>query len=210
MDTVYSSGKPTQRFRNSMEPFKIKQKPAFPWFWIHLVFSDPFGSIAPLLFPQILEKRCLRGSGAIVKNHIIVDKKLRNANHVTVFSDHVLRIELLQTKFLRRFYHSTDFDIIVLDWLQLTFSLVVAGRSFCDLNQYPVFPWVLTKYETDTLDLTDPNNYRDLSKVGSQWSTTFFLAQRSLWPDCNLSSLILSLCPFWESSWQGFYDLEIV
>lgn len=44
----------------------------------------------------------------------------------------------------------------------------MAGRSFCDLNQYPVFPWVLTNYESDTLDLTDPNNYRDLSKVGIQ------------------------------------------
>jgi len=48
---------------------------------------------------------------------------------------------------------------------QLPLTLVLAGRSFCDLNQYPVFPWVLTNYESDTLDLTDPNNYRDLSKV---------------------------------------------
>ena len=39
------------------------------------------------------------------------------------------------------------------------------GRSFCDLNQYPVFPWVLTNFEADSLDLTDPKIYRDLSKV---------------------------------------------
>nr|XP_058950691.1 neurobeachin-like [Pocillopora verrucosa] len=46
----------------------------------------------------------------------------------------------------------------------LMFLNTIAGRSFCDLNQYPVFPWVLTNYESDTLDLTDSNNYRDLSK----------------------------------------------
>ena len=52
----------------------------------------------------------------------------------------------------------------------LFLSHVVIGRSFCDLNQYPVFPWVLTNYESDTLDLTDSNNYRDLSKVRCPWN----------------------------------------
>ena len=49
--------------------------------------------------------------------------------------------------------------------VQVYFCLDVAGRSFCDLNQYPVFPWVLTNYESDSLDLTDSKNYRDLSMV---------------------------------------------
>lgn len=57
-------------------------------------------------------------------------------------------------------------------WL-LFLSHVVLGRSFCDLNQYPVFPWVLTNYESDTLDLTDSNNYRDLSKVRCPWNSSF-------------------------------------
>ena len=41
-----------------------------------------------------------------------------------------------------------------------------AGRSYNDLNQYPVFPWILTDYSSPSLDLNDPNVYRDLSKVG--------------------------------------------
>jgi hypothetical protein len=45
--------------------------------------------------------------------------------------------------------------------------IVFSGRTYNDLNQYPVFPWVLTNYTTETLDLNDPNNYRDLSKVKS-------------------------------------------
>jgi len=40
------------------------------------------------------------------------------------------------------------------------------GRNYNDLNQYPVFPWVLTDYNSQTLDLKDPKVYRDFSKVG--------------------------------------------
>lgn len=40
-----------------------------------------------------------------------------------------------------------------------------AGRTYNDLNQYPVFPWVLTNYDSEELDLTLPGNFRDLSKV---------------------------------------------
>lgn len=38
------------------------------------------------------------------------------------------------------------------------------GRTYNDLNQYPVFPWVLTNYDSKDLDLSQPSNYRDLSK----------------------------------------------
>lgn len=46
----------------------------------------------------------------------------------------------------------------------LMFLNTIAGRSYNDLNQYPIFPWVLTNYETVDLDLSSPANYRDLSK----------------------------------------------
>jgi hypothetical protein len=40
----------------------------------------------------------------------------------------------------------------------------IAGRSYNDLNQYPVFPWILVDYESATIDLTNPKVYRDLTK----------------------------------------------
>ncbi|KAM6447526.1 neurobeachin isoform 3-T3 [Liasis olivaceus] len=46
----------------------------------------------------------------------------------------------------------------------LMFLNTIAGRTYNDLNQYPVFPWVLTNYESEELDLTLPGNFRDLSK----------------------------------------------
>ncbi|EDW72156.2 uncharacterized protein Dwil_GK10290 [Drosophila willistoni] len=46
----------------------------------------------------------------------------------------------------------------------LMFLNTIAGRTYNDLNQYPIFPWVLTNYESKDLDLSLPSNYRDLSK----------------------------------------------
>ncbi|MEQ2272714.1 hypothetical protein XENORESO_008674, partial [Xenotaenia resolanae] len=46
----------------------------------------------------------------------------------------------------------------------LMFLNTIAGRTYNDLNQYPVFPWVLTNYDSEQLDLTLPGNFRDLSK----------------------------------------------
>ncbi|KRX23996.1 WD repeat and FYVE domain-containing protein 3, partial [Trichinella nelsoni] len=45
----------------------------------------------------------------------------------------------------------------------------LAGRSYNDLSQYPVFPWILSDYDSEELDLTNPNTFRDLSKpMGAQ------------------------------------------
>jgi hypothetical protein len=41
---------------------------------------------------------------------------------------------------------------------------IIAGRTYNDLSQYPVFPWILADYESAQLDLSDPRVYRDLSK----------------------------------------------
>ncbi|XP_053677990.1 protein FAN-like [Anopheles nili] len=40
----------------------------------------------------------------------------------------------------------------------------LADRSFQDLTQYPVFPWIITDYESPDLDLTNATVYRDLTK----------------------------------------------
>ena len=45
----------------------------------------------------------------------------------------------------------------------------IAGRTYNDLNQYPIFPWILRDYTSDTLNITDPTVYRDLAKpIGIQ------------------------------------------
>ncbi|XP_057532553.1 BEACH domain-containing protein B isoform X2 [Amaranthus tricolor] len=40
----------------------------------------------------------------------------------------------------------------------------LAGRSYNDLTQYPIFPWVLADYSSETLDYNKSSTFRDLSK----------------------------------------------
>lgn len=40
----------------------------------------------------------------------------------------------------------------------------MADRTFNDLTQYPVFPWVISDYTSSELDLSDSATFRDLSK----------------------------------------------
>lgn len=40
----------------------------------------------------------------------------------------------------------------------------LAGRGYSDLTQYPVFPWVLEDYESETLNFSDPKTFRRLDK----------------------------------------------
>lgn len=47
----------------------------------------------------------------------------------------------------------------------LMFLNTIAGRTYNDLNQYPVFPWIISNYTSETLDLSEASNFRDLSKV---------------------------------------------
>lgn len=40
----------------------------------------------------------------------------------------------------------------------------IANRSFNDISAYPVFPWIVSDYKSDSLNLDDPDFFRDLSK----------------------------------------------
>ncbi|CAD6251786.1 unnamed protein product [Miscanthus lutarioriparius] len=40
----------------------------------------------------------------------------------------------------------------------------VAGRSYNDLTQYPIFPWILADYSSEKLDFNKSSTFRDLSK----------------------------------------------
>lgn len=45
----------------------------------------------------------------------------------------------------------------------------LAGRSYNDLMQYPIFPWILADYDSEELDFTDPSTFRDFGKpMGAQ------------------------------------------
>ena len=56
-------------------------------------------------------------------------------------------------------YKISNFDYLM-------FLNTISGRTYNDLSQYPIFPWVLQDYTSsrEAFKLNDPNSYRDLSK----------------------------------------------
>ncbi|KAL0274091.1 UNVERIFIED_CONTAM: hypothetical protein PYX00_006608 [Menopon gallinae] len=66
----------------------------------------------------------------------------------------------------------TEQEIMTLKWQNRALSTYeyllylnsLADRSFNDLTQYPVFPWVLSDYTSEELNLDDPKSFRDLKK----------------------------------------------
>ena len=56
----------------------------------------------------------------------------------------------------------SNYKISNFEYLMTLNSL--AGRSYNDLSQYPVFPWVINDYSSDVIDLNNKAFYRDLSK----------------------------------------------
>ena len=62
----------------------------------------------------------------------------------------------------------------------------MAGRTYNDLTQYPIFPWILSDYTSDVLDLNDPKTFRDLSlPMGAQKSkrASIFKDRFETWED---------------------------
>jgi len=95
-------------------------------------------------------------------------KKDRNKLYQKIISLHppnLIPLESSQEKLLKQLDLTRKWQLRQLsnfDYLMQLNSL--AGRSFNDLAQYPVFPWVISDYTSPTIDLADPRIYRDLSK----------------------------------------------
>ena len=72
----------------------------------------------------------------------------------------------------------------------LMFLNTMASRSYNDLSQYLIFPWIIANYTSPTLDLTDLSNFRDLSKpigVLSPERLATFLDRYNTWEEADTS-----------------------
>ncbi|TMW63442.1 hypothetical protein Poli38472_002383 [Pythium oligandrum] len=73
-------------------------------------------------------------------------------------------------------------------WLNTT-----AGRTYNDLTQYPVFPWVIADYESSSLDLSRASTFRDLSRpIGALEPTRlkFFLDRYNSFEDSDIPKFL--------------------
>ena len=59
---------------------------------------------------------------------------------------------------------NNNYFLCMLSIILFNLNFSEADRSVNDLTQYPVYPWIITDYVSEELDLFNPGIYRDLSK----------------------------------------------
>jgi WD40 repeat protein len=92
-----------------------------------------------------------------IETRVDVEKTIRRAKppRLAPRVDTAKRVQLLMAQWVNR-------EVSNFDYLMELNNL--AGRSYNDLAQYPVFPWILADYTSPTINLRDPSVYRDLKK----------------------------------------------
>ncbi|EPS68659.1 hypothetical protein M569_06109, partial [Genlisea aurea] len=124
---------------------------------IEIFFSD---SGAPAFFNFSSQKVAKTVGSLIVatRNEYINLKRLKYRTGSISFVDRRLAQEMAETareSWRRR-------EITNFEYLMILNTL--SGRSYSDITQYPVFPWVLADYLSESLDLNKSSTFRDLSK----------------------------------------------
>lgn len=124
---------------------------------IEIFFKD---STAPVFFNFASQKDAKDVGSLIVinRNESMFPKGYRDKAGVISFVDRRVALEMAENareRWKRR-------EITNFEYLMILNTL--AGRSYNDLTQYPVFPWVLADYSSETLDFNKSSTFRDLSK----------------------------------------------
>lgn len=117
-------------------------------------------SIAPIFFNFASQKDAKDVGSLIVKtrNESSFLKGQKDKTGVISFVDRRIAQEMAEAARERwRRREITNFEYLMI-------LNTLAGRSYNDLTQYPVFPWVLADYTSETLDLKKSSTFRDLSK----------------------------------------------
>ncbi|KAI6205345.1 Lysosomal-trafficking regulator [Aphelenchoides besseyi] len=108
---------------------------------------------------------------------------LTSLNYAGLFVDREAQLQTAQKMWRKG--QITNFDyLMILNKL--------AGRSFNDLMQYPVFPFILANYRSDFLDFTSTQTFRDLSRPMAiqdrSMEPTYVRMYNSLVEECSRSS----------------------
>ncbi|XP_022773061.1 BEACH domain-containing protein B-like isoform X4 [Durio zibethinus] len=135
---------------------------------VEIFFSD---SVSPI-FINFASQKDAKEIGTLVvstRNELLFPRgSSRDKSGTISFVDRRVALEMAETareSWRRR-------DITNFEYLMILNTL--AGRSYNDLTQYPVFPWILADYSSEVLDFNKSSTFRDLSKpVGALDSKRF-------------------------------------
>jgi hypothetical protein len=122
----------------------------------------------------------------LVLKHIVAQRPINLG--VNYFSGHPSKLMKSKSRITEmwRKREMSNFDYL----MELN---TIAGRSYNDLGQYPVFPWVIADYTSKKLDLNAPDTFRDLSKpVGAlnEKRLESFIERRDNFNDPNIPSFL--------------------
>lgn len=170
-----------------------------------------FNSVAPIFLDFGSQKDAKDVGSLVVKtrNESMFLKGQKDKTGFISFVDRRLAQEMAETareSWRRR-------EITNFEYLMILNTL--AGRSYNDLTQYPVFPWVLADYTSETLDLKKSSTFRDLSKpVGAldpkRFEVVQFLFSLVL---CKLHQYFVftsfSITQVFEDRYHNFVDPDI-
>ncbi|KAJ9595217.1 hypothetical protein L9F63_013478, partial [Diploptera punctata] len=87
-------------------------------------------------------------------------KEERDALYQGLINQPALRLENIEQEMMTLQWQNG----VLSNYDYLLYLNSMADRTFNDLTQYPVFPWVIQDYTSSKLDLDDPSVYRDLRK----------------------------------------------
>ncbi|KAM0841856.1 hypothetical protein ACQ4PT_058739 [Festuca glaucescens] len=125
---------------------------------MEIFFDD---SNAPI-FLNFSSQKDVKNAGSLLvslRNDALFPKgSIKDKNSVISFVDRRVALEMAEnTKERWRRREISNFEYLM--------SLnTLAGRSYNDLTQYPIFPWVLADYASENLDFNMSSTFRDLSK----------------------------------------------
>lgn len=125
---------------------------------IEIFFSD---SVAPI-FINFASQKDAKEIGTLIvstRNELLFPRGSNRDKSGTIsFVDRRVALEMAETS--RERWRKRD--ITNFEYLMILNTL--AGRSYNDLTQYPVFPWILADYSSEVLDFNKSSTFRDLSK----------------------------------------------
>jgi hypothetical protein len=125
---------------------------------MEIFFDD---SSAPI-FLNFSSQKDTKNAGTLLvslRNEALFPKgNIKDKNSIISFVDRRVALEMAENaRELWKRREISNFEyLIILNTL--------AGRSYNDLTQYPIFPWVLADYTSEKLDFNKSSTFRDLSK----------------------------------------------
>ncbi|KAL5705340.1 hypothetical protein ACHQM5_023655 [Ranunculus cassubicifolius] len=135
---------------------------------IEIFFDD---SVSPVFF-NFISQKVAKDVGMLIvstRNESYFPKG-NSRDQIGAISFVDRRVALEMAEIAQEFWKRRD--ITNFEYLMIINTL--AGRSYNDLTQYPVFPWVLADYSSENLDFNKSSTFRDLSKpVGALDSKRF-------------------------------------